>query len=110
MVFPHLSERRKSRLPHGDGIGEALGALGIPALARGLEGEDHRLAGMHVGILAAIGGDARPVGRCPIGMEAMRGLEEPAVERDGDLREALAASASPALRAIAWATTTKARP
>ncbi len=73
--------------PPQNEIGDALGLVEIGALAGRLERRHQRLGQVHVGILAAIGRDRRPIGGELLGARAMRRLPEPPVDDFADVGE-----------------------
>ena len=60
VVLPDESVRQR-RLPDCDVPRQLRRAIEIARLARGIERRQHGFAGVHVGVLPAIGGDRRPV-------------------------------------------------
>ena len=74
VVLPY-QPARLGRLSAGDVIGEGEGALEVAALATGLPGGEHRLAQVHVGVLAAVGAEV-PVGVGLVAVEPGLGFPE----------------------------------
>ncbi len=75
------------RRPAEDEVGDALGLGEVRALARRLERRHQRLCQMHIGILAAIGRDRRPVFCEFLGARAVARLPEAPLQDVADVGE-----------------------
>ncbi|MDT4837597.1 hypothetical protein FQZ97_713340 [compost metagenome] len=86
VVLPHQPVGERG-LPARDAFGQRACALEVEGLARGVVGREHRLAGVHVGVLAAVRADL-PGGRGLVGVQLVLRFPEMLFHQVAGVREA----------------------